>query len=104
MTHDELWAVCKKLPGDYKPYGETDRDLPDGRFGGDCSIGCRFYAVLRGPCIEAYERIARAGESTEEMLPALAELHKGARPRGPAKQGEFAHSDGSERVEHVSMG
>lgn len=37
--HETLWAACRKLPGDYKPYGDSERDI-------DCSAGCKFFYVL----------------------------------------------------------
>jgi hypothetical protein len=41
-THDELWAVCRKLPTDFQPYGDRERDEPD------CSAGCRWFHALEG--------------------------------------------------------
>jgi hypothetical protein len=43
-THEELWAVCKKLPSDFEPYGERSREIG----GPDCSCGCTLYHVLIG--------------------------------------------------------
>ncbi len=38
--HDKLWGACRKLPEDYRPYGDAERD------GYDCSGGCmKFYAL-----------------------------------------------------------
>lgn len=50
MTHEELWEAARKLPGDYAPYGELDRQTADknGDFGPDCSWGCRYYHTLKG--------------------------------------------------------
>jgi len=42
--------------------------------------GERLEALLFFPFLEGYERIARAGGSAEEMLPALAELHEAPDP------------------------
>lgn len=46
--HELLWSVCKQLPGDYKPWGEVERDDPTAPGGSwaDCSCGCRHYLVL----------------------------------------------------------
>lgn len=38
--HEHLWSICKRLPSDYEPYGEQDRD------NGDCSSGCKWYLPL----------------------------------------------------------
>jgi hypothetical protein len=38
--HDILWQACKILPGDYRTYGEAERDS------GDCSCGCVHYYLL----------------------------------------------------------
>lgn len=39
--HDALWAVCRKLPEDYRPYGNAQRD------GHDCSGGCMLFYALK---------------------------------------------------------
>jgi hypothetical protein len=46
--HEQLLRVVQNLPGDYKPWGEVDRDDPNapGR-GADCSGLCRHYLVLQ---------------------------------------------------------
>jgi hypothetical protein len=38
QTHEALWAVIKKLPTDFEPYGKRKRSdvIP-----GDCSYNCR---------------------------------------------------------------
>ena len=41
-SHEGMWAVCRKLPSDFEPYGERERDGPD------CSGGCRFFVPLHG--------------------------------------------------------
>lgn len=41
--HDHLLQITKKLPTDWKPWGEVDRDSPDNGFDGDCS--CCLHAV-----------------------------------------------------------
>ena len=46
-SHEELWAVCKRLPSDFEPYGQRSRDVSDGEWR-DCSCGCKWYHVLIG--------------------------------------------------------
>jgi hypothetical protein len=41
--HDQLWRATTKLPLDYEPYGQTDRN---GYW--DCSCGCRYFVPLDG--------------------------------------------------------
>lgn len=40
--HEATWQKCIKLPADYEPYGETERDHPD------CSCGCKHFDPLPG--------------------------------------------------------
>ena len=42
LCHQQLWQVCKRLPGDYEPYGTQERVM------GDCSSGCKWYHTLTG--------------------------------------------------------
>lgn len=42
-SHEGMWAVCRKLPSDFEPYGERVR-----KEGSDCSGGCRFFVPLYG--------------------------------------------------------
>jgi Uncharacterised protein family (UPF0158) len=44
-THEELWRIVKKLPSDFQPYGERDRDKD---YGPDCSCGCVHFVKLEG--------------------------------------------------------
>src|SRR5882724_9564576 len=44
--HELLWTLCRKLPSDFAPYGERDRDRADPC--ADCSCGCRHYIPLAG--------------------------------------------------------
>jgi Uncharacterised protein family (UPF0158) len=44
-THEELWRIVRKLPSDFEPYGQRNRDA-DG--GPDCSCGCRHFMKLAG--------------------------------------------------------
>jgi hypothetical protein len=41
-THDHLWTICKQLPEDYEPWGNTER------VHGDCSCACKWYMPLEG--------------------------------------------------------
>ncbi len=47
--HDRLTRACKHLPGDYKPWGDVERDSPEAPQGwwADCASGCRYFLVLR---------------------------------------------------------
>jgi len=45
--HEKLWAVCKKLPEDYTPYGKQEREEGDLWYS-DCSCGCKYYVPLEG--------------------------------------------------------
>ena len=44
--HDILWTLCRKLPTDFAPYGERDRDTADPC--ADCSCGCQHFIPLAG--------------------------------------------------------
>ena len=46
-SHEELWAVCKRLPSDFEPYGQRSRETGDGETR-DCSCGYASYHVLIG--------------------------------------------------------
>jgi hypothetical protein len=46
QSHEALWAVAKKLPTDFEPYGERRRS--DGTIHTDCSGNCRWFHVLAG--------------------------------------------------------
>jgi hypothetical protein len=51
LTHEQLWRVCQRKPGDYEPYGKRKR-LTATRLAlilGDCSGGCKWYHTLSGP-------------------------------------------------------
>jgi hypothetical protein len=45
-THDELWKIVKKLPSDFEPYGQRNRDTDEPSEG--CSSGCIHFAKLEG--------------------------------------------------------
>lgn len=48
-SHEELWAVCKKLPSDFEPYGERSRECcEEGGEWRDCSCSCAWFHVLIG--------------------------------------------------------
>jgi hypothetical protein len=44
--HGILWSVCRKLPTDFEPYGERNRDIAEP--GEDCSCGCVHFVQLAG--------------------------------------------------------
>ena len=46
--HDHLWGICKKLPGDYDPWGKVIRWEDDNQAYPDCSGGCKWYLTLEG--------------------------------------------------------
>ena len=46
QSHEALWAVAKKLPTDFEPYGK--RKPSDGPIYEDCSCNCRWFHVLAG--------------------------------------------------------
>jgi hypothetical protein len=43
--HDHLHTIARRLPSDFEPYGERDRDED---WGPDCSCGCRWFLQLHG--------------------------------------------------------
>jgi len=45
-THEELWRIVKKLPSDFEPYGERDRNTDEPWE--DCSCGYIHFAKLQG--------------------------------------------------------
>lgn len=51
FTHDELWEMCTRLPGDYEGYGETPREREvneERQWGADCSSACLYYHMIEG--------------------------------------------------------
>jgi len=44
-THEHLWTLVKRLPSDFEPYGQRDREEDEGP---DCSCGCRHFHPLAG--------------------------------------------------------
>jgi hypothetical protein len=48
LTHEQLWEVCQRMPGDYEPYGKRER-LKGTMILSDCSGGCKWYHTLIGP-------------------------------------------------------
>jgi hypothetical protein len=43
--HEHLLAIVRKLPTDFEPWGQRDRDA---EWGPDCSCGCRHFLPLEG--------------------------------------------------------
>jgi hypothetical protein len=50
LTHEQLWHVCQRKPGDYEPYGKHNRltATTPAQIAGDCSGGCKWYHTLSG--------------------------------------------------------
>jgi hypothetical protein len=48
LTHERLWHVRQRKPGDYEPYGKRKR-LKGTTILSDCSGGCKWYHTLSGP-------------------------------------------------------
>jgi hypothetical protein len=44
-THEHLWLLVQKLPTDFDPWGQRDRDTD---WGPDCSSGCKHFHCLKG--------------------------------------------------------
>ena len=69
-THEELWRIIKKLPSDFEPYGQRNRDAD---YGPDCSCGCRHFVKLAGDLgndwgVCANRKSPRAGLLTFEHM------------------------------------
>jgi hypothetical protein len=69
-THEELWRIVKKLPSDFEPYGQRNRDTD---YGPDCSCGCIHFVKLEGALgfdwgVCANPRSPRAGLLTFEHM------------------------------------
>lgn len=48
MNHNDLLDIVKRLPEDYKPFGEVERwSNPDMEYP-DCSMGCKYFIPLKG--------------------------------------------------------
>jgi hypothetical protein len=43
-SHEQLWQIVVKLPTDFEPWGQRDRDAVN--VFGDCSCGCRWFLPL----------------------------------------------------------
>jgi hypothetical protein len=52
--HDHLWTLCRKLPTDFAPWGERDRDTAEPWQ--DCSCGCRHFVKLAGELGNDWDR------------------------------------------------
>jgi len=48
INHNEIFKMVKKLPEDYKPFGEVERWANPEEEYPDCSIGCKYYLKLKG--------------------------------------------------------
>lgn len=52
ITHEHLRAIVKNCPQDWEGYGEQPRHYTDADgqrcWGNDCSMGCIWYAELKG--------------------------------------------------------
>lgn len=46
--HQHLLNIVKKLPSDYKPWGEVIRWKDENKSYPDCSGGCKHYLILEG--------------------------------------------------------
>lgn len=44
--HELLWGICRKLPSDFAPWGQRERDTAEPWQ--DCSCGCRHFVPLVG--------------------------------------------------------
>ena len=44
-THEPFWTLVQRLPSDFAPWGERDREAD---FGPDCSCGCKHFHPLVG--------------------------------------------------------
>jgi hypothetical protein len=47
LTHEQLWLICLRKPGDYESYGQRKR-LMAGQIVGGCSGECKWYHTLSG--------------------------------------------------------
>ncbi len=41
--HEHLHSICRRLPSDFQPYGERERNGEP-----DCSVGCKHFLQLPG--------------------------------------------------------
>jgi hypothetical protein len=69
--HDRLAANCRRLPGDYKPWGLVERWADSSQSYPDCSHGCRFAVWLEGTagydwCVCTNPKSHRSGMLTFE--------------------------------------
>jgi len=47
LSHEQLWHVRQREPGDYVPYGKRKR-LTARQIWGDCSCVCKWFHTLSG--------------------------------------------------------
>ena len=48
INHDYLLEMVKRLPEDYKPFGELERWVNPEKEYPDCSMGCKYFIELKG--------------------------------------------------------
>ena len=48
VNHNDLLKIVKKLPEDYKPFGEVERWANPEIEYPDCSMGCKYFIALEG--------------------------------------------------------
>ncbi|NBP55943.1 hypothetical protein EBU71_05300 [bacterium] len=48
INHDYLLEMAKRLPEDYKPFGELERWANPEKEYPDCSMGCKYFIELKG--------------------------------------------------------
>ena len=48
INHDYLLEMVKRLPEDYKPFGELERWANPEEEYPDCSMGCKYFIELKG--------------------------------------------------------
>jgi len=45
LTHQHMLGLMVRLPTDFEPYGQRDRESD---WGADCSCGCKWFAAIEG--------------------------------------------------------
>jgi hypothetical protein len=62
LTHEQLWKVCQRKPGDYEPYGKHNRltTTRPALILSDCSGGCKWYHTLNRPCLTGLGRLRQS--------------------------------------------
>ena len=72
-THDELWKIVKKLPSDFEPYGQRNRDTDEPSE--DCSCDCIHFAKLEGKLGYDWGRV-RENPKSLRVGPAHVRAHR----------------------------